>query len=99
MKPCPLCGTRALPRADGTCPACNGEGKREEAKASEASKPTTNSPLPMIGAVVGVTMAAMWTNRTPSGGFDAMTLVTTIATLAGGIVGVVTIRAIQARRG
>jgi hypothetical protein len=94
MKPCPLCGTRALPRADGTCPACNGEGKPKEAPQVEAPK---SSPFPMIGPVIGVTIAAIWTNRTPSGGFDMMTLVVTVSTLLGGILGVLTLRAVHAR--
>lgn len=51
----------------------------------------------LIAVVVGVTFAGFWTNRTPSGGVDAMTIIVTLGTIVGAIAGVVTVRAFAAR--
>jgi len=99
MKPCPLCGTRALPRADGSCPACNGQGAPKvepEAFKASASSPM-NSPTLLVAVVLGVTFAGFWSNRTASGGVDMMTIVVTLGTVLGAVAGVVTVRAIAAR--
>ena len=100
MKPCPLCGTRAIPRADGSCPACNGLGAPKAAPDApkEAASNPMNSPTTMIAILLGATFAAFWTNRTPSGGVDSMTLVVTLSAMLGGIVVLVTMRAIAARQ-
>lgn len=100
MKPCPLCGTRAVPRADGSCPSCNGLGAPKEVPdtAKKNADNVMNSPWAMIGILIAVTAVGFWTNRTPSGGVDEMTLVVTASSLLGGIFGLVTMRAIAARQ-
>ena len=100
MKPCPLCGTRAVPRADGSCPSCNGLGARKEAPSApkaSASSPV-NSPMLMVAVVLGVTFAGFWTNRTPSGGIDLMTIAVTFGTVLGAVAGIVAVKAVAARQ-
>ncbi len=85
-------------RADGSCPACNGEGAPKEAPAAKpVSSQPLNSPMLLIAIVLGVTFAGFWTNRTPSGGVDSMTIIVTLGTVLGAIAGVVTVRAFAAR--
>jgi hypothetical protein len=48
---------------------------------------------PMAGALAGVVVAAVATNLSSSGHVDAMTIVTALGALVGGVVGVFGVRA------
>ena len=98
MKSCVNCGSRVIAKADGTCPSCRGSTDvKSEAVAdapAEAPAKTSTRRLPMVGALLGVAVAAVLTNLSSSGGIDAMTVVTALGALAGGIVGVFGVRAL-----
>lgn len=97
MKTCASCDTRVIPRSDGTCPSCHGstDVKSETAVAAPAEAPAKSSigKGPMIGALLGVVVAAVATKLSRSGGIDGMTILTALAALVGGAVGILGVRA------